>query len=194
MHPFGWNFVHKNSGHTHTHTHRHTDTQTNCNENITPPRFRGGVKNTEIIHKKCRQRMVMLYQLRSLMVSSKILIQCYQAFVESILTFSFVCWFGSLDVSDRKIILRIAKQCGKIVGKKDIDLVNLYKKRVILKAKKILRDPSHYMYQLFETLPSNTRFRAIKCKTMRFQNSFFPTAIRYINETNGRSRRRDDNA
>ena len=151
-------------------------------------------KNTEIIHKKCRQRMVMLYQLRSLMVSSKILIQCYQAFVESILTFSFVCWFGSLDVSDRKIILRIAKQCGKIVGKKDIDLVNLYKKRVILKAKKILRDPSHYMFQLFETLPSNTRFRAIKCKTMRFQNSFFPTAIRYINETNGRSRRRDDNA
>ena len=37
MHPFGWNFVHKNSGHT----DRHTDTQTNCNENITPPRFRG---------------------------------------------------------------------------------------------------------------------------------------------------------
>ena len=42
VHPFGWNFVHKNSGHTHT--QRHTDTQTNCNENITPPRFRGGVK------------------------------------------------------------------------------------------------------------------------------------------------------
>ena len=44
VHPFGWNFVHKNSGHTHTQTHRHTYTQTNCNENITPPRFRGGVK------------------------------------------------------------------------------------------------------------------------------------------------------
>ena len=89
---------------------------------------------------------------------------------------SFVCWFGSLNVSDRKIILRIAKQCGKIVGKKDIDLVNLYKKRVILRSKKILCDPLHYMYQLFETLPSNTRFRAIKCKTISFQNTFFPTA------------------
>ena len=46
VHPFGWNFVHKNSGHTHTHTHthRHTDTQTNCNENKTSPRFRGNVK------------------------------------------------------------------------------------------------------------------------------------------------------
>ena len=29
----------------HTHTHTHTDTQTNWSENITPPRFRGGVIN-----------------------------------------------------------------------------------------------------------------------------------------------------
>ena len=44
VHPFGWNFVHKNiRTDTHTHTHTQTDTQTNCSENITPPRFRGGV-------------------------------------------------------------------------------------------------------------------------------------------------------
>ena len=42
VHPFGWNFVHKNPGHSHT----QTDTQTNCSENITPPRFRGGVKKS----------------------------------------------------------------------------------------------------------------------------------------------------
>ena len=29
--------------HTHTHTHSQTDRQTNCSENITYPRFRGGV-------------------------------------------------------------------------------------------------------------------------------------------------------
>ena len=46
VHSFRWNFVHKKSGHTDRHTHTHTDTQTNCNENITPPRFRGGVINT----------------------------------------------------------------------------------------------------------------------------------------------------
>ena len=40
VHSFGWNLVHKNSW---THTHRHTHTQTNCSENITPPRFSGGV-------------------------------------------------------------------------------------------------------------------------------------------------------
>ena len=34
----------RNSGHTDRQTDRHTRTQTNCSENITPPRFRGGVK------------------------------------------------------------------------------------------------------------------------------------------------------
>ena len=46
VYPFGWNlFTRKEPDtHTHTQTDRHTDTQTNCSENITPPRFRGGVK------------------------------------------------------------------------------------------------------------------------------------------------------
>ena len=59
VHPFGWNFVHKKfrtHRHTHTHTHRHTDTQTNCNENITPPRFRGGVKNLGLCMTSSRWR------------------------------------------------------------------------------------------------------------------------------------------
>ena len=43
VHPFVWNFVDKKTVDTQTHTHTHT--QTNCSENITPPRFRGGVKN-----------------------------------------------------------------------------------------------------------------------------------------------------
>ena len=43
VHLFGWNFVHKKCR-----THRHTDTQTNWSENITPPRFRGGIKKAGI--------------------------------------------------------------------------------------------------------------------------------------------------
>ena len=40
VHPFSCNFVHKKHW---THIHTDTHTQTNCSENITPPRFRGGV-------------------------------------------------------------------------------------------------------------------------------------------------------
>ena len=48
VHPFGWNFVHKENRTqrlTDTHKNRHTHKETNCSQNITPPRFRGGVKN-----------------------------------------------------------------------------------------------------------------------------------------------------
>ena len=56
VNPFGWNFVHKKrAGHTDTQTdrHTHTHTQTNWSENITPPRFRGGVKKVHWVLKVC---------------------------------------------------------------------------------------------------------------------------------------------
>ena len=40
----------ENGKQTDRQTHRHTHTQTNCSENITPPRFRGGVMKK----KKCQ--------------------------------------------------------------------------------------------------------------------------------------------
>ena len=141
-------------------------------------------KNTAIIHKKCRQRMVIFYQLRSLMVSNKILTQCYHAYVESILTFSFICWFGSLNVKDKQILNNITKQCSKITGKSMVNLTELYRKRVISKALKIEQDPSHCLHMVLEWLPSKKRMRAIRCATNRFKNTFFPTAIRFINENN----------
>ena len=128
------------------------------------------------------QRMVILYQLRSLMVSNNILVQCYRSFVESILTFSFICWFGSLNLKNSKNLDRIVKQCSKIVGQQMNNLSDLYRKRVVSKAMKIHKDPSHCMNSVLEPLPSNRRFRAIKCKSNRFSKSFFPTAIRFINE------------
>ena len=49
MYPFGLNFVHKNlAGQTHRQTDTHTHTHTNYSENITPPRFRGCVKNKNV--------------------------------------------------------------------------------------------------------------------------------------------------
>ena len=49
VHPFRWYFVHKKCR---THRQTHTYTQTNWSENITPPRFRGGVKKKKKKKKK----------------------------------------------------------------------------------------------------------------------------------------------
>ena len=101
--------------------------------------------------------MVILYQLRSLVVSNKILTQCYHAYVESILTFSLICGFGSLNVKDKQILNNITKQCSKITGKGMIKLTELYRKRVISKALKIEQDPSHCLHMVLERLPSKKK-------------------------------------
>ena len=128
--------------------------------------------------------MVIVYQLRSLMVSNKILTQCYHAYVQSILTFSLICWFGSLNVKNKQILNSIAKQCSKITGSDMVNPTELYTKRVLSKALKTKQDPSHCLHVDLEWLPSNKRKRAIRYATNRFKNTFFPTAIRFVNENN----------
>ena len=49
MHPFGWNFVHKQS---------RTHTQTNCSENLTPSQFCGVVKESRVEERVENMEMV----------------------------------------------------------------------------------------------------------------------------------------
>ena len=39
----------------------------------------------------------------------------------------------------------------------------------------------HYLNGILEVLPSERRLRAIKSKTNRFNNTFFPKAVKFIN-------------
>jgi hypothetical protein len=142
--------------------------------------------NADMIFRKCRQRMYMLYQLRSLLVSQKVLEQCYRAFIESLLTFSFVCWYQTLNVRSKKLLNGITNTCSKIVGRKQAPLSELYQRRVLGKAIRIKDDPSHPMSHMFELLPSGTRLRNIKCRTVRYQSTFLPTAVSLVNTTIGR--------
>ena len=139
-------------------------------------------KNAEVVLKKCRQRMYMLYQLRSLMVSSKIMEQCYHAFIESILTFSFVCWFRTLSVKSRNSLSGVVNLCSKVVGRKQVPLEQLFQKRALKKAVSIQTDPTHPLSVLFEILPSQRRFRSVRCRTQRFRNTFVPTAVSLLND------------
>ena len=73
-------------------------------------------ENSNVIYKKCRQRMHVLYTLRSLHVNNMILERCYQAFIQSILAFSVICWFGSLSAKERVRLNGVVRVCSKIVG------------------------------------------------------------------------------
>jgi hypothetical protein len=60
--------------------------------------------NTNIIHKKCQSRVYCLQKLRSLNVNHQVLKNFYRCFIESILTFGFLCWFGGLNVKNRNVL------------------------------------------------------------------------------------------
>jgi hypothetical protein len=137
--------------------------------------------NVDYIYTKCRQRMYILYQLRALMVNNRILERCYRAFIESILTFSFICWFGCVSVKQKSKLSGIVNVCSKIVGTKQISLTDLFKSRALTKAVQISQDPTHALSMFYELLPSGRRFRAFKCRTKRFQTTFVPTSVTLLN-------------
>jgi hypothetical protein len=78
--------------------------------------------NTNEIHKKCQPRLYCLQKLRSLIVNHSVLCAFYRWFLESVLTFGLMCWFGGLCVKNRNVLDRVVKVCGKIFGERQKSL------------------------------------------------------------------------
>ena len=116
----------------------------------------------EYINNKCQSRVYCLQKLRSLGVNQDILRTFYRSFVESILTFSFLCWFGGLSVKCKSVMSRIVNVCSKVIGEKQTNLNDLYTCRIRKKASGIVSNKRHILSRCFELLPSGRRFRAVK--------------------------------
>ena len=138
--------------------------------------------NTESIAKRGQQRVHLLRKWRSFGVCKRILTNCYSSFIESLLTFSFVCWFGKLFVKDKNILNGVVNICSKIIGAQQRDLSSLWRRRVVQKAEDILRQPDHVLYDEFVLLPLGKRFLVPEGHTNRYRNSFIPSAIKILNE------------
>ncbi len=111
-------------------------------------------KNIESIVKRGQQRIHLLRKLNSFNVCNKILCMFYQTFIESILTFSFICWFGGLSVKDKNSLFSIVKVCSKIIGVQQRDLNSLWERQVVQKAKGIVSQHSHILSSEFTKMPS----------------------------------------
>ena len=137
--------------------------------------------------KKANQRIFFLRQLRKFRVSQKILLNFYRSTIESILAFSITVWFSGLTESDKKLINRVMKNAGKIIGfeQQVPSLEDIFHSRTVKRCTNILLDDSHPSSEFFQVLPSNTRFRSLSCKTNRFSNSFYPAAVRLLNGEKG---------
>ena len=109
-------------------------------------------KNTDFIHKRCQPRIFCLQKLRALNVSAAFLCTFYRSCIESVLIFSFLCWFGGLNVKSKNVLNKVVNVCGKVMGERQEHLSQLYECHVVWKV--IVDDNSHVLAKCYEILPS----------------------------------------
>ena len=132
------------------------------------------------------KKLYLLQKLNYFSVDQKILTLLLQIFYlcsESVLSFSFICWFHSLGVKNRNSLQRIVRIASKITAVPQRDLALFCEQQILRKDCSVLTKKDHILNQEFTTLPSGRRLRCPICKTIRFKNSFMPVSVRLLNNT-----------
>ena len=107
----------------------------------------------------------------------------YRCFIESVLTFYFLSWYGSLNVKNKNVLERVVKVCGKVYGLNQNSLNVLYESCALKKGRMIVNECKHILSEKFNLLPSGRRYRVPKTRTLRLKNSFIPRAITICNSS-----------
>lgn len=81
----------------------------------------------DAVCKKANQFMYRYCKLRNFNVDIWFMKMFYTCFIESILTFAFICWFGSVNLKRRKRLQDVVKVCCKIVATRLTDISHLYR-------------------------------------------------------------------
>ncbi len=132
--------------------------------------------HTDAVLKKSHQRLFFLRRLRKFGMSPSILRSFYTCTVESILTGCITAWFGNSTAGNHKALQRVVRTACHIVGGELPSLQDIYTRRCIRKARRIISDSSHPSHRLLSLLPSGRRLRSIRSRTSRLRDSFFPQA------------------
>ena len=133
------------------------------------------------IFRKGQQRLHCLRKLRSFKVDQTILTLFYGSFIQSVLTFSMICWCSNVSVSDKNKLQKLVNICSKITDQQQPSLANVYDRQVLKKAKQILKDDTHFLFSEYDLLPPKKRFRIPVCQTNRRRHCFIPASIRLSN-------------
>jgi hypothetical protein len=140
-------------------------------------------KHTKTVVKRARQSLFPLRRLKIFGMGLQILKRFYNCTIESILTDCITAWYGNCSASDRKALQRVVRTAQCITGAKLPAIQDLYNRRCQRKAHTIVRDPSHPSYRLYSPLPHGKRSRSAKSRTKRLLNSFYPQAVRLLNNS-----------
>ncbi|KAI5623032.1 gastrula zinc finger protein XlCGF28.1-like [Silurus asotus] len=138
--------------------------------------------HTNTLVKKAWQRLYYPRRLRDFKLPSQVLKTFYTCTIESVLTGSITSWFGNSTMQDRQALQREVRSAERTIHTELPDLQDIYSTRCRTRARKIVKDLSHPNNGLFSLLRSGKRFRSLKANTERMRRSFFPQAIRCLNQ------------
>ena len=108
----------------------------------------------------------------------------YSAYIESIISFSIICWYGNLCIRDKNSLGKNVKVASKVIGTQMNSLEHIFKRQVLNKALSIRSDAAHPLNVEYDLLPSGLRLRAPCARTNRYRYSFVPVAICTLNANN----------
>ncbi len=105
----------------------------------------------------------------------------YQSTIQSVFTYSITAWYAGSSAGDKKSLQRFLNLAQKIIGCPLRSLEEISSTQCLKRVGSIMSDSSHPAHHILELLPSGRCFRSIKTRTSRLRDSFFPWAIRTLN-------------
>ena len=139
-----------------------------------------GSQNTQLVFKKCIQRVHHLRILKNLNVNPSIVTLLYKSIVESVLCFSISIWYGRITCNSKSKLKKIVKTSSKL-GASVTPLEDLYNACVLAQVKKIMSDQNHPLHDVYHFLKSGKRLALPRTRTTRYKNSFVPKSIKLFN-------------
>ena len=110
-----------------------------------------------------------------------LLLRLYRSIIEPLLTYCTICYYPALSVKNRNGLLKISHVSAKIIGLPTPKLSEIIDHAILKKPRAVATESDHPLSTFFHVLPSQRRYRCIKCKTCRYSRSFVPVAIRMLN-------------
>ena len=137
--------------------------------------------NVQSVYKKANSRLYFIRKLCKLRVDNKILELFYSSIVQSVISFSIICWYGNCSMASKQKVTRIIRNCSRLGVKKVVSLEDLFRKSTLQRCNVIMNDTQHPLHMHYNKLPSGRRLRSIKTRTARYANSFVPSSVRLLN-------------
>ncbi|KAJ8021605.1 RNA-directed DNA polymerase from mobile element jockey [Holothuria leucospilota] len=143
--------------------------------------------HTKFVKGKACQRLYFLRKLKQCKVDVTIMKLFYQSVIQSVLTFSIICFFGSLPKNHRVELERIRKSPERCIGSSLPSLSLIYEECLIKKLDSKRKDETHPFHSLVSFNRSGNRLQVPLTKTSRFRNSFLPEVLHLFNSNVKRS-------